>query len=657
MHELLEERKHFIPYAAGIQYSSFESADIWKYNVTAGKKYEISFNYTPSWQTYNIVFLDSSGSVIGIARPGEGQISSWYEGFSIRVVEGSYVWIQSVNNKQVTAPEGATQLWINIQRTQSETVKVYQINESSGSSVSDNIISVKDLKNRVDALETSGGGYNKPTTVVISGIGSNSLNFHVRAKYNDSNDIIISHNLGKNKTLSFEGVFIGPKTETDDNTFMTNYRVATIGDSIQPLLNMTEYNFLFYQHGYEVPRITVASADAATLVGNNSVWTDQHGYTYKIGKVNSVSGIVDLLPQWSLDNENHLVRGWKKLTNDTRLSYINDGTTQISVTNTEAHQIPGIMSTEDRKFFVDGIEITADGTYKCNEFSVSESQIGYDPATITTWYDGNGNESPNLTNAGPLAEFTYSFNYKGPQCTVNTTINLKKEVEFSRYGACQQQFFTTQDGYQPYFMFPKTLAYNTPTQLNVETTYSVLKNSEHLIDETQIPDRVIGFLKKNDSYRIGMAAGYSLISGDTTNAKRNVNISTDATTLSFNTEASNKNKVYFTAFEQGSLSGTTYFPENYFKEINYYVSFFDPSENVGQVYWYKDGNEYVIYTHCQESKVNQAIKVPDFMEGLHLSVIEKTNGASLLTDTIHNSKFFVNYDNTSNYIVLRTGHV
>ena len=43
------------------------------------------------------------------------------------------------------------------------------------------------------------------------------------------------------------------------------------------------------------------------------------------------------------------------------------------------------------------------------------------------------------------------------------------------------------------------------------------------------------------------------------------------------------------------------------------------------------------------------------MEGLSLSVVEKTSDASLLSDTVQNGKFFVSYASTSaNYIVLKT---
>ena len=92
-----------------------------------------------------------------------------------------------------------------------------------------------------------------------------------------------------------------------------------------------------------------------------------------------------------------------------------------------------------------------------------------------------------------------------------------------------------------------------------------------------------------------------------------------------------------------------------FKEINCYVSYFDPSYNFGQVYWYKDGNSYLIYCHAQSASQNQVINVPEYMEGLNLSIVEKTDNAELLTSTITNGKFYVNYTGTDQikYIVLK----
>ena len=95
------------------------------------------------------------------------------------------------------------------------------------------------------------------------------------------------------------------------------------------------------------------------------------------------------------------------------------------------------MEVSDRIYYLDGVKITEPGTYYYNEFKVSESQVGYDPATIDTWFV-DGNESPDLSNADILAKFTMSYNYTGINCCVHTSISIHKEIKFEGWGAIQQ---------------------------------------------------------------------------------------------------------------------------------------------------------------------------------------------------------------------------
>ena len=47
--------------------------------------------------------------------------------------------------------------------------------------------------------------------------------------------------------------------------------------------------------------------------------------------------------------------------------------------------------------------------------------------------------------------------------------------------------------------------------------------------------------------------------------------------------------------------------------------------------------------------------LPDFMEGLNVEIVEQTDNAVLLTDTVQNGKLFVSYNtDDANYLVLRT---
>jgi hypothetical protein len=322
------------------------------------------------------------------------------------------------------------------------------------------------------------------------------------------------------------------------------------------------------------------------------------------------------------------------------------------------------MKSYNRKLYADGQEITETGDYYCDEFNASESQIGYDPAYIENWFP-----LPDLNNVPEMARFTWSYNFKGANCCVNTTIAIQRKVECQSYGAVQQQTFFDKGDYKAMFLIPKAASrsgveldkpFN--SSASTSTNYSFYRNATYLKDVNKPIDRLIAFFHNPDdnTYLAGMAAGLSLVSGDTTTEKRNANIpiatSTNGHQRLGSLSPSNTNKFYVTAVNTASFSADGYnFPNTYFKEINYFLSFFDPSENIGQVFWYKDGNSYVIYAHCQSIQNRIALELPDFMEGLSIEVVEQTDGVTLLTSTIQNGNLFISYNTyDANYIVLKT---
>lgn len=408
--------------------------------------------------------------------------------------------------------------------------------------------------------------------------------------------------------------------------------------------------------------------DATNRILDNSdvgaEWKDQLNRHYTIGKVTNAE--IYLLPIIYQDGNGHYTRDWYSINTSnaiTSLTYVSGGSAGAHtspISNIEGYSDPQlypIMTHIDRVWYADGKKITKPGTYYCDEFKVNEEQIGYDPATINNFFGAGGVD---LTNADEMVRFTYSFNYKGANCAVNTTFNLFREAK-GTYSGTQQEFFVDNGNYKAMIMIPKakerngidfSKPFNSPSLSS--PSYSFARNATDLIDVNDPIDRQIGFLynKNNGQYLVGMAAGLSLVSGDTTKERRNINRPVGSMLLYLS--PSNRNKFYIYATDS-SVFENGYFPKGYFKEINFYVSYFDPAENVGQVYWYKDGNAYIIYAHCQSINNRLAIRVPDFMEGLKLSIIEKTSDTELLTEVIQNGKFYVSYSSSdANYIVLKT---
>lgn len=506
-------------------------------------------------------------------------------------------------------------------------------------------------------LTSDYGEGDKMMKVVVSNDGS----FYIRTRYNNEKDIIIDHYINGNGLISFNATYVGDKVLTDAAIKVSANVVSSHNDSTAPIRTYTQYWHLFAQHGYPVPTFANSVGLSAADVG--ATWKDQLDREYVIGKVTSPT--VWLLPVIYQDGDGHYTRDWhSKITSDaiTSLTYVSGGSTghytsPIDLATYGEEQLRPVMTHDKRTFAADGNAIQGAGVYFCDEFTASESQKGYDPATISDWFGGEDGD-PDLTGASVMAEFTFSYNYKGANCAMNTTIHLLREAK-GTYSGIQQQFFFDNGDYRAMFMIPKAkprggveLAkpFNSPSSSS--TSYVFNRTAEHLDNIDDPVDRQIGFLHDPNTgkYLVGMAAGLSLVSGDTVKAKRNINRPVDSRLLSFS--PSNNNKFYVYATDSGVYENG-YYPAGYFKEINAYVSYFDPAENVGQVYWYKDGGRYIIYAHCQTAEAALAINVPAIMEGLHLSVLEKTDDAELLTETVQNGKIFLNYNVAgANFITL-----
>lgn len=495
--------------------------------------------------------------------------------------------------------------------------------------------------------------------------------FYVRAKYNDTKDILLLYYINLNTLLSPKTAYIGANTLSDAGLIASANIVSNHLDSTAPLFQSSLYWHLYALHGYVIP--VVPNTVGLTTADIGALWKDQLDRQYNIGNV--VGSSIYLLPVITRGTEGNDTRGWKTPNNPviTALTHVSGGTvtTPITVASQSTTQLRPIMKHENRKFYIDGRELTEPGDYEGDDFTVSESQTGYDPASIETWFPTPGAiGTPDLTGAVEMARFTWSYNFKGAQCCVNTTIDIRRKVECQSYGATQQQTFVDTGNYKAMFMIPKAAPqggkeidkpFNSPALTS--TGYSFFRNATYLKDVDKPIDRLIAMLHNpnDNTYLVGMAAGLSLVSGETIPAKRNANIpiapnANDAHYRLGSFSPSNNNKFYIAAINTSPFADDGYnLPNTYFKEINYYISYFDPAANPGQLYWYKDGNSYIIYSHCQSVQSRVPLTLPDFMEGLNVEIVEQTDNAVLLTDTVQNGKLFVSYNtDDANYLVLRT---
>ena len=606
-----------------------------KYYVDGGETYAFNGRFTMGFETIRYFAIYKA------------------DGTFIRTTSEYPATATTYINQEITMPQDAGYVLMN-----------YRLSNSSQFSFSHlyyETISSSELEARLNEISGLPGERRTKVHVYTMTPSNNGNFFYVRAKYNETKDIILLYKTNYNSLIRPDSAYIGSKALTDAEIMISDNRVSSHTDSTAPLYDSTTYWHLFCQHGYIVP--TINNTEGMTSADVGAIWEDQLSRRYTIGSVSSST--ITLLPELYLDGNGHTTRGWKTPNSSTitTLTHISGGSVSSSftVSGTSYVQIRPIMQHVNRHLLVDGAEITQFGDYYCKEFKVNESQTGYDPATITSWFPVD------FTDAEVMAKFTWSYNFSGANCAVNTTIQILREVEFASYGATQQQTFfdVTRDGntYKAMFLIPKAAndldrPFNSPSSSS--PTKQFFRTSSYLKDVNDPIDRLVAYLwdDVNDKYLVGMAAGLSLIKGDTVTAKRIQNIPIGNANKhyrlgSFSPE--NGNKFYIAAINTAPFEDTQYYvPGGYFKEIDYYVSYFDPAENPGQVYWYKDGSRYVVYIHTQASGPNMPITLPEVMEGLSLSIVEKTNDITLQSSSVQNGKVFVSVNtvNTVNYIVL-----
>ena len=516
----------------------------------------------------------------------------------------------------------------------------------------------------VPDVQEQGG---KSLKVTVHGLTTdlNSSLFEIRSKFNSTKDIVRTYNTNGNGCVTGNNVYIGPN-DLDDAALMTSeYLVNTPTDSTAPFFSMPEYWHLFAQHGYVIPIINNTVNMTEADVG--ATWKDQLEREYTIGSVSS--NYIYLLPVFTNTTEGNVSRGWKtpNSSRPTHLTHVSGGsyTTDFDCTFYTTTQLRPIMQIHNRRMLADGADITKAGTYYCDDFKVSEEQDGYDPVTINTWFP-----EPDLSGAQIMAKFTWSWNFYGNSCAVNTTVSVLRKLKCLSYGACQQQFFFDKDTYKAMFLIPKlktissidpSRPFNSPASSSTYIFY--LRDSASLIDVDDPVDRQIGYLYDDgaDDYLVGLAAGLSLVTGDTVKSKRIQNIPVSSANNGYDRlgsfSPSDTNKFYIAAINAAPFADDGYnLPNTYFKEINYYVSYFDPAENSwGQVYTYKDGNAWIVYIHCQKQLTRQKVTLPEDMEGATLAeIVEKTDNATLLTDSVTNGAIYVTFSNaTPGWIVAK----
>ncbi|MEI6422457.1 MAG: hypothetical protein WCP55_09580, partial [Lentisphaerota bacterium] len=141
-----------------------------------------------------------------------------------------------------------------------------------------------------------------------------------------------------------------------------------------------------------------------------------------------------------------------------------------------------------------------------------------------------------------------------------------------------------------------------------------------------LPDRFIQILGDRENggivRKVGFAMGYSLINGITVPSERS-KYTSSAGFIYVST------KTYPWAIDKAvgnpTPAGTQY-------ECLAYRQYFNPAafKNATNVYWHKEGDSYLLYIDYHKSVENDVIKLPDYLTGRKMSIVEKTDSVYML---------------------------
>lgn len=522
-------------------------------------------------------------------------------------------------------------------------------------------VNVNQLKRTVDSIdpETIKKEIEEDLGFVTGGlmkITKTSSYINMRTPFSDTEDFIMRYRIELNNNYTWNSTYIGSKNATDEE-IIAGGTIQSMGDSTGPLACHGYAPWAMWaQHGYCIPYISATHSLTSDDIG--SKWKDQRNREYSIGMI-SGSNIYLLPTIRETEFPGVYTRDWIEPRDwchpeITSLTHVSGGvhTSTISVDSWNIYQIRPLMTLVSRKLLADGNEISEDGTYYCDDFVISETLNCTDPWTVEQWFP-----TPIQKEVG--AVLTETFTMHGLSCRYDTILEMKKPYQFNWYGANQTMHFIPEEmpGYDVYGIMPRAKKNNYDSPHIIDSGYSIFRNSTDLRDVDKQVDRFISYYKHQTTgdEKIGCASGLSLTRGITKDSVRNTVFPKGSTTglISITHTTGYTNKAYFKVLV-GSAFENDIIPAGYIAQFSTYLSYFNPKANKGQVYWYKDGNGYVVYAHYQDANTNLAINLPDEMEGLSVEVVDKTDGVTLLTDIISNGRVYITSNSANNnYIVFK----
>jgi hypothetical protein len=413
------------------------------------------------------------------------------------------------------------------------------------------------------------------------------------------------------------------------------------GDDITPIRTFTTVGA---NHGYpNVVIVTMAGHDKTTA-DLGSKWTDGTT-TYTLLDINGndltfgcpytiTNGVVSSVA----------VNPVASLTHVSGASH----TTAVTITTLAASpQLYPSINNKSLKFMLDGVEITADGTYFGDELQVQESYNVMDYQAIIDYAQTNiGTSFKNDAIAGTVRlSINYVFGDKG-SLVINHNFRALKKITISNCGFIQS-FPMALSGHKIYRYLPNVLPksgvdFKTLVDMSAYTQSLVFGSADY-INPSIPPNRHIDWLQNTTTgaKKVGFSMGYFVDKSSAKNSDRVVNTPSGW-------DMRNTTKSYPIA-----MTGLTLNPGDY-KNFICYRNYLSPNwkSNATDFYIVKDKKDTYVYIDYHTAVSFESIKLNDYI-GKSITVVDKSTDFTVHNDIIDADGVIFSVGNNYGYAVLK----
>ena len=469
----------------------------------------------------------------------------------------------------------------------------------------------------------------------------------VRQDYDGIRDIIVVYQYdttNTNNCFSPRATFLCSK-EDDTDLVISGTPTHSTNDSISALGN-DQYWFILGQHGYLVPRATIASNP---FVKGDSV-VDNEGRTYTVAYT---SGNHNFLAPTITQSGNQITRSWNRGDRFTTLQ--KTGGSAVSVSSIVDFQIKPMMNKVKREILIGGSLIDGVGDFVSNDLKLVDVYDCVNPIGATFSETGE-------MSGDTLIRVKQTYYFKGKSVYLTHDLEFFDDLPFDRYHGIQPVGLRNLGNeYDVFAMYPKVLPqtlagresvdWNYPTDITDESTtryakYSFDNVASDVREVGDMPDRTIQFQKNDSGYGLGFAAGLDLETGFNKKYKR-----PSLALMAFALSPNNGNKTYFRVMTKELFSDGV-IPSGFYGQFNTFYTYYVPKDGVQSFIYHAEDASY-LYIHTQVAGSKIEIDASE-IDGRKLEVVE-VDGLELLTDRVNNGQVFVKSPNSdANYLVLKT---